>query len=100
MLFVLAHLCILHPTITTHPTCVFPSLANDTHIASPASDVLLTFLHLYEELLALGLSVYSSKCATWSSKRLNHFISLPLGFFIPDLGFYILGTLMGFIICD
>jgi hypothetical protein len=32
MLFVLVHLCVLCPTTTTHPTCVFLSLENDTHI--------------------------------------------------------------------
>ncbi len=39
VLFTLVHFCILHPTITTHPTCVCPSLANDMHIVSHASDV-------------------------------------------------------------
>ncbi len=34
-------------------------------------------------------------CVAWSPKRLDHFISLPLGFLIFDLGFCILGPLMG-----
>jgi hypothetical protein len=30
-------------TIMAHPTCVFLSLVDDTHIVGPASDVLLFF---------------------------------------------------------
>jgi hypothetical protein len=44
VLFVLAHLRALHPTTTTHPTCVFPLLANDMHIVGPTLDVVLVFL--------------------------------------------------------
>jgi len=46
MLFALAHLCVLHLTITTHPACVFFSLANDTHMVGFASNVVLIFLQL------------------------------------------------------
>ncbi len=35
-----------HLTLTTRPTYVFPSLANDTYILSPASNVDLFFLRL------------------------------------------------------
>jgi hypothetical protein len=43
-LFVLAHLHTICPTIATHPTYIFLSLADDTHIVGPASDVILMFL--------------------------------------------------------
>jgi len=43
----------------------------------------------------LGLSVQSMKCVTWSPPRLNHSISLLPNFFTPNLGFHILGALMG-----
>jgi hypothetical protein len=36
-----------------------------------------------------------AKCVAWFPQGLDHFISLPLGFFIHDLGFHILGTLVG-----
>ncbi len=39
-MFALIHLRIFRPTITAHTTCVFPSLADDTHIVGLASDVL------------------------------------------------------------
>ncbi len=35
------------------------------------------------------------KCVTWSPYGLDHFISLLLSFLIPNLGFCILGTLVG-----
>jgi hypothetical protein len=35
------------------------------------------------------------KCVTWFPQGLDHFISLPLGFLIPDFGFCILGALVG-----
>ncbi len=57
LLFTLAHLCILCPIATTHPTFVFPSLANDTHIVGLALDELLGFLQLQKEFKALGLLV-------------------------------------------
>jgi len=57
LLFTLTHLCIFRPIATTHPTCVFPSLANDMHIVGLALDELLGFLQLQKEFKALGLLV-------------------------------------------
>ncbi len=39
-----AHFYTLYPIATTHVICVFSSLANDTHIVDPTSNVLLVFL--------------------------------------------------------
>jgi hypothetical protein len=46
MLFTLAHFCALRFTTTTHFTCVFPSLVDDTHIVGPILNVVLVFLRL------------------------------------------------------
>jgi hypothetical protein len=43
VLFALAHLHTLRPIAIAHLTCVFPSLVDDTHIVSLASDVLPIF---------------------------------------------------------
>jgi hypothetical protein len=43
VLFALVHFCALRPTAITHPACVFPSLANDTHIVDPTLNVLPFF---------------------------------------------------------
>jgi len=40
VLFTLVHFHDLHPIVATHPTCVFPSLAYDTHIIGLTLDVL------------------------------------------------------------
>jgi len=39
VLFILAHFRVLCPIATSHPTCVFPSLVDDTNIVSPTSNV-------------------------------------------------------------
>jgi len=44
MLFALTHLRTFHPTTTTHPTCVYNSLVNDTHMVGLVSDMLAIFL--------------------------------------------------------
>jgi hypothetical protein len=36
-----------------------------------------------------------TKCVAWSPQRLDHYISLPLNFLILNLGFCILGALVG-----
>jgi hypothetical protein len=45
------------PILVIHPTCVFFSLVDDTHIVDLTSNVVFSFLQLEEELLALGLSM-------------------------------------------
>ncbi len=56
-MFALTHLHALHLFVVTHPTCVFPSLEDDSHIVGLALNVLLVFLWLQEEFEALGLSM-------------------------------------------
>jgi hypothetical protein len=42
-LFILAHLHVICPTIVAHPTCVFLSLADDTHIVGSALNEVFIF---------------------------------------------------------
>ncbi len=91
----MVHLHIFRPILVIHPTCVFFSLVDDTHIVDLTSNVVFSFLQLEEELSALGLSMQPTKCVVWSPQRLDHSISLPFGFFTLDLGFHILGGLVG-----
>jgi len=51
---------------------------------------------LEQEFLALELSMQLTKCVAWFSQVINHFILVPFDFFTLDLGFHILGALMGF----
>ncbi len=94
-MFTLVHLCVLHPILVTHPTCVFPSLANDKHIIGLASNVLLVFLQLQEIFCTLGLLVQPIKCVAWSPLGLNQYISLILDFLTLGSSFRILGAPMG-----
>jgi hypothetical protein len=51
---------------------------------------------LEQEFLALELLMQLSKCVAWFPHAINHFILVPFGFLTLDLGFRILGALMGF----
>jgi hypothetical protein len=95
MLFTLAHLHTFRPTITTHPIYVFFSLVDDTHIVGPKSYLVPSFLHCNKKIFALGISVQLTKCVVWFPHGLDCFISFPPGFFTPNVGFYILGAMIG-----
>jgi hypothetical protein len=61
-LFVLAHYQALLKTIMWAPNYVFPSLADDTHIVRPLSEITRVFGHLSSQLTLVGLRVKVSKC--------------------------------------
>jgi hypothetical protein len=66
-LFFLAHFCALRPTIVTHPTYVFPSLVDDTHIIGPASNVVPTFLLIRRVISIKFFNVVNKMCSLVSS---------------------------------
>jgi len=57
MLFTLTHFRTFCPTITPHPTFVFPSLVDDMYIVGVVSDVVPTFVQLEAKFVALGFSI-------------------------------------------
>ncbi len=61
MLFILTHFRILPPTTTTHFTCVFSPLTNDTHIIDHVSNVVLAFSHFQAKFATLKLSKFSQQ---------------------------------------
>jgi len=71
VLFTVAHFHVLHSIIIAHPTCVFLSLVDDTHIIGSALDVLLDFLQLMKEFGTLRLLMQLTKCVAWSPQGLN-----------------------------
>ncbi|KAL2620254.1 hypothetical protein R1flu_000459 [Riccia fluitans] len=79
-LFALAHLRALRTTASEHLLCLFPSLADDTHIVGPPEAVVPAFHTLEGHLLVVGLTVQSTKCAAWSPSGLSSSLSLPQGF--------------------
>jgi hypothetical protein len=46
LLFALTHFQALVKTIVQAPSCVFPSLVDDTHIVGPMNEVVLAFDHV------------------------------------------------------
>jgi len=93
MLFALAHFRTLCPTTTTHFTCVFLSLANDTHIVGPASNV-LPFFYDYKKSLAQTFNVVDKVCHLVSTRFRYHSISLLPDFLTLKSSFHIPGVLM------
>ncbi len=65
-LFVVAHYRTFLKIIMQAPKCVFPSLADDTHIVGTMSKVVLAFNHLLTQLALIGLKVNMSTCKLWS----------------------------------
>jgi len=56
-LFALAHFNVLR-SITNHfPSCLFPSIVNDTHIIGPLSILSFAYEHFQTKLCAIRLSI-------------------------------------------
>jgi len=70
------------PYTTTHPTCVFPSLANNTHILGFISNAIFAFLQLQEKLLTLGLLVQPTKCVVCLFKGQTTLYHILLAFLL------------------
>jgi len=62
LLFVLAHYRVFVETITWTPSCVFPSLANDTNIVGLMNENFHAYDQLSTQLALFGLRVKVSKC--------------------------------------
>jgi hypothetical protein len=75
-------------TIEWAPNCVFPSLANDTHIVDPMNEIILAFDHLLTQLALVGLR---------SPLRIYSSIKSSLGYIFVTNDLCILGALMGFL---
>ncbi|KAL2642349.1 hypothetical protein R1flu_009936 [Riccia fluitans] len=94
-LFALEHLCALRTTALEHPLCLFPSLADDTHIVGPLEAVMPAFHSLEGHLSAVSLTIQPTKCAAWSPSGLLSRLSLPLGFSLPSTGLRVFGAPIG-----
>jgi hypothetical protein len=75
-LFVLAHYRALLKTITQAPSCVFPSLANDTHMMGPMSKIIPHFDHLSTQLALIKLKVKTLKCKLWNPSGISSSIEI------------------------
>jgi hypothetical protein len=95
MLFALTHLCVIFFTTTTHPTCVFLPLVNDTHIVGLASNVVIVFLTIVGGVFIIGACCRANKVCNLVSTRVGPFYITSSWLFIFDFNFRILGGLVG-----
>ncbi len=95
LLLVLAHYQIILKTIAQAPSCVFPSLVNDTNIVGPMNEIIHTFDHLSTQLALIGLKVKVSKCKFWSPSGISPNIKIPQGYTLVIDGLHILGVPLG-----
>ncbi|KAJ7570685.1 hypothetical protein O6H91_01G131400 [Diphasiastrum complanatum] len=96
VLFSLVHFRALRAFSAAFPSCLFPSIADYTHIVGPANDVFPAFLHFSQQLSALGLIENPSKCVAWCPQGLLPGLPLPTGFNTPADGIRALGIPIGF----
>jgi len=95
VLFAFIHLCPLHLTIAIHFTYVFPSLVDDMLIIGFASDVVFIFLMIIVRVFNIrALNVANEVCNLVSTGVGLLYITSSC-FFTPNLGFCILGPLVG-----
>jgi hypothetical protein len=94
VLFALTHFCVLHPITTTHPTCVFPLLVDDTHIVGLASDVLFFFVIIGGVWHIKTFSAIDEVCCLVSVGVIPVYIIFSKFTFESNL--HILGVLLGF----
>jgi hypothetical protein len=64
--FPLVHFHILRGFLNIFPSCLFPSLANDTHKIGSTHVVPLAFDHFVSQLVFLGLVVQFHNCSAWA----------------------------------
>jgi hypothetical protein len=83
-LFALIHFQVLCYFLGVFSSCLFPSLANDTHIIGLAHVISLTFDHFASQLAFVGLFVFSLGFVCLTS------------WVRPPCGIKILGVLFGF----
>ncbi len=94
-LFTLAHFKALR-FITNHfPSCLFSSIANDTHIISPPFIISSTYEHFKIKLNAINLSILPHKCVAWSPCGLLFDFNTPSKFTTPSKKIRILGVPLG-----
>jgi hypothetical protein len=76
LLFVLTRYRAFVKTIVWALMCVFPSLANDTHIVGPMNEITRAFDNLLTQIALVGFKVKVSKCKFWSPLRI--FLSIKI----------------------
>jgi hypothetical protein len=93
--FVVAHFRAQVAKAIAHPSCVFPSLTDNTHIVGPPDQVVAALTTLTSQLISASLRVQPRKSITWSPTGLPREFALPPGFLCPASGIRVLGSPIG-----
>jgi hypothetical protein len=64
--FALANFKVLRSIANHFPSCLFPSIIDDTHIIGPLSIISSTYEHFHTEFRVIGLFIQPKKCIAWS----------------------------------
>jgi hypothetical protein len=80
LFFALTHFCTFFSLAGLFPSCLFPSIVDDTHIIGLASIVFHVFHDFFSKLDLVNFVVHPHKCATWFLSRLLLRFSLPSSF--------------------
>ncbi len=94
-LFVLAHFKALCSTANHFPSCLFPSIVNNTHIIYPPLIVSSAYEHFQTKLHVIGLSIQPHKCIAWPPFGLPWNFNAPSQFTTQFEGIKILGVPFG-----
>jgi len=92
-LFVLTHFRALHSTSNHFPSCLFPSIVDDTHIIGPPSIVSYVYEHFQTKFHVIGFSIQLQKCVAWSPFSLSLDFNTPSQFTTLFEGIKVLGVL-------
>jgi hypothetical protein len=86
-LLALTHFRALCSTTNHFTSCIFPSIANNTHIISPPSIVSSSvYEHSQTELCVICFSIQPQKCVAWSPSNLPPKFNTPSKFTTPSKG--------------
>ncbi len=94
-LFDLTHFRALHSIVNHFPSCLFPSIIDDTHIISPLSIISSTYEHFYIEFYVIGLSIQPQRCVTSPPSSLPPNFNIPSLFTTPFEKIRVLGVSLG-----
>jgi hypothetical protein len=94
-LFTLAHFRALHFIVSHFPSCLFPSIVNDTHTIGSPLIISSTHEHFQTKLRAIGLSIQLQKFVTWSHFGLPPNFNIPSKLTTPSKGIRVLGGFVG-----
>jgi hypothetical protein len=94
-LFASAHFKASRSIASHFPSCLFPSIIDDTHFIGPLSIVSSAYEHFQIKFHPIGLSIQPLKCVAWSPFGLLSNYNTRSQFTTPSKGIKVLVVLLG-----